>query len=379
MAKKEPKKIKGVTLHKSGKWMWRFQYENKSHCGYENTQAQAVKALEKAKYEIREGSYLSPDRIILDSYFEEWLETYVTPFRKQKTVEIYKTLYKLHISPEFGKIRIQEIERKMIQKWLNVLAKEYSAQTIKLTRTIFFMVLKSAVDDDIIRSNPVQKTKIPPLQTAIKKEALTKEQEDLFFEYCAESRFYVLFRFASLIGARIGELTALQWSDIDLEKGTVSITKTLCDSDEKGFMFNTPKSKASIRTLPMPPEATELIKNYITKEKENRLKGTKKEREDMRKLLFHTSTLAPLPSSVPNKELKMIADRMRADGIDLPENFTMHTLRHCFATRAVEKGMDLKTLSAYLGHSDIGITANIYVSSHEDKQREEIQKVANYL
>ena len=378
--KKETKKIKGVTLHKSGRYMWRFQYEGKSYCGYEDTQRQAAEALEKARYEARNGSYLDPDRITLDSFFKDWYETYIVPAKKQKTAETYKTLYQSHISPDFGHMRIQRINGIMMQKWLNRLAQTYSAQTVKLTRIIFDMILGQAVKNDIILINPMTKTRMPSTKEADKKEALTKEQERLFFEYCKEHRFYVLFRLAVLTGCRVGELTALQWNDIDLENGTISINKTLCRSVERGFMFNSPKSKASIRTIPLVPEAQKMLQEYKQKEYADRLqKGIRKERDDMRLLVFHTSTLAPLPPLAANIQLKKIADQMRADGIDIPDNFTMHSFRHTFATRCIENGMDIKTISALLGHSSISITADIYISSFENVQRQELLKVANFL
>lgn len=381
MAKtKKEKKIKGVTLHKSGRWMYRFQYDGKNFCGYADTQRQAAEALEKARYEAKNGSYLDPNCVTLDSFFQSWHETYIAPSKKQKTAETYSILYNLHISPVFGKSKLQKIQGIMIQKWINELAKEYSAQTVKLTRTIFYMILDQAVKNDIITTNPITKITMPALKVAEKKEALTAEQEDLFFQYCRGNRFYVLFRLAALTGARIGELTALTWNDIDLEKGTMNITKTLCDSDEKGFVFNAPKSKAGTRNLSLVPEAVTLLRQYKVDEYTDRLqKGTRKERAKMRMLLFHTSTLAPLPSRVPNKELKMIAERMRADGIDIPNNFTVHTLRHCFATRAIEGGMDYKTLSQYMGHSSIKITLDIYASTSKEKEQQELLKIADYL
>ena len=378
--KKEPKKIKGVTLHKSGKWMWRFQFDGKSYCGYGDTQRQAAEALEKARYEAKNGSYLQPDRLSLDDFFVTWHETYIQPAKKIKTAETYKRLYDLHISPDFGKMRVQNINGIALQRWLNKIAKEYSAQTVKLTRTIFDMILAQAVKNDVIAFNPMEKTTLPALKVAEKKEALTAEHERLFFNYCKGHRYEVLFRLAALTGCRVGELTALTWNDIDLAEGFVSISKTLCKSDENGFMFNSPKSRSSIRTIPLTPEGIKLLQDYKISEYSDRLRnGTRKERDDMRFLLFHTGTLAPLASTAVNNELKKVAAKMRKDGIDIPANFTMHSLRHSFATRAVENGMDIKTLSSLLGHSSITITGDRYVSSFEHVQREEMEKIAAFL
>ena len=68
--KKEPKKIKGVYLHKSGRWTWRFQYDHKAYCGYADSQKEAAEALEKAKYEIKAGTYYNPAKETLNEFFD---------------------------------------------------------------------------------------------------------------------------------------------------------------------------------------------------------------------------------------------------------------------------------------------------------------------
>ena len=378
--KKEPKKIKGVYLHKSGRWTWRFQYDHKCYCGYADSQKEAAEALEKAKYEIKAGTYYNPAKETLNEFFDNWFETCVLPAKKTKTADTYKRLYDLHIAPEFGMMQIGNINDIMLQKWINKLAKEYSAQTVKLIRTIFDMILESARKKKRIKENPMDLITMPALKVADKKEALTAEQERLFFQYCTGHKYEVLYRLAALTGARIGELTALQWNDVNLKEGYIDINKTLCKSDEHGFMFNSPKSRAGIRQIDLTPGTVKMLQQYIANDKADRLRnGTRKERDDMRYLLFHTGTLAPLPSSAVNNALKKIADRMRADGIDLPANFTTHTLRHCWVTRSLEIGVNPIHVSVQAGHSDKTITFNKYSSSDRQKAREEFRKVGDRL
>ena len=378
--KKEPKKIKGVYLHKSGRWTWRFQYDHKAYCGYADSQKEAAEALEKAKYEIKAGTYYNPAKETLNEFFDNWFETCVLPAKKTKTADTYKRLYDLHIAPEFGMMQIGNINDIMLQKWINKLAKEYSAQTVKLIRTIFDMILESARKKKRIKENPMDLIIMPALKVADKKEALTAEQERQFFEYCTGHRYEVLYRLAALTGARVGELTALQWEDINLTDGYIDIHKTLCRSDEHGFMFNAPKSRSSIRKVLLTAEAIKMLKQYwISEYFDRKRNGTRKERDDMQELLFHTGTLAPLPSTAVNDELKKIADRMRKDGIDIPNNFTMHTLRHCYATRMIENGVNPKNVSRSMGHSNIAITFNMYTSVDMEKEQEELQKAADVL
>lgn len=377
--KKEPKKIKGVYLHKSGRWTWRFQYDHKSYCGYADTQKEAAEALENAKYEIKHGAYYSPEKVTLNEFYETWFNTCVLNKRKKtKTADTYKRLYDLHIAPEFGMMQLSNINDEMIQKWIDKLAKEYSAQTVKLIRTIFDMILEFARKKKRIKENPMDLVIMPALKVAEKKEALTAEQQRLFLKYCTGHRYEVLYKLAISTGARVGELTALQWEDINLTERYIDIHKTLCRSDEHGFMFNAPKSRAGIRKIPLTTEDVKLLQDYWDKEQSDRLRNeTRKERADMRFLLFHTSTLAPLPSTAVNDELKKIAARMRADGIDLPKNFTTHTLRHCFGTRMIEKGANPVTVSSMMGHADKATTVNKYFSSDRTKEREEMEKVGN--
>ena len=241
--KKEIKKIKGVTLHKSGKWMWRFQYDGKGYCGYEDTQKAAADALEKARYEAKNGSYIQADKITLDAFFNLWFETYVLPHKKPKTAEIYKMVYLIHLSPEFGKMPVQSIKDIQLQKWLNKQADKYAAKTVRLHVTVVEQIFERALNAQIINKNPAKALLMPALKATEQKEALTYEQQNLFFEYAKNNRFYVLFRLASLTGCRVGELLALTWPDVDLENGFISITKTLMRTTGKGYFFNAPKSE----------------------------------------------------------------------------------------------------------------------------------------
>ena len=142
-------------------------------------------------------------------------------------------------------------------------------------------------------------------------------------------------------GLRTGEMVGLRWSDVGLENRLLTINRSMEYRHSTGeWRIGEPKSKSGYRTIPLTEEAVEILK--LQKQK--------------------------------NRTFKVIP--MEWTGID---RFSMHVLRHTFATRCIEAGMKPKTLQTILGHSNIGITMNLYVHTTEEQKHKEIDLVADAL
>lgn len=161
-------------------------------------------------------------------------------------------------------------------------------------------------------------------------------------------------------GLRIGELCALRWSDIDFDGKTLTVKRTVQRIVVPGHMTKTilletdPKSESSRRTIPLASELLEIL---------SRFKGEQR---------YVFGEEKPLdPRTMQNRFKKILKEA----GID---GRTFHTLRHTFATNCVENGMDVKTLSEILGHSDVKTTLNRYVHPTMDSKRKQIGALSDF-
>lgn len=195
-------------------------------------------------------------------------------------------------------------------------------------------------------NQPTEPEKVPiPLKVTLTiKEALTIEIQKKFLEGATGQSYENQYRFILQTGLRTGELVGLKWEDIDFEKKTLTISRSMEFRYKVGeWRVGPPKSKSGYRTIPLTDEAIRILK--AQKEK----------------------------NSTYDTALFKICDKV---GI---KRFSMHVLRHTFATRCIEAGMLPKTLQKILGHSNIGITMNLYVHITEEEKLKEINIVAEAL
>ncbi len=170
-------------------------------------------------------------------------------------------------------------------------------------------------------------------------------------------------------GLRVDELPALKWHDIDFEKEALHIARTIDYRTTTGeWEIRSPKSKPGLRDIPLGKEAICILKNQ--RQKMQSLNVISIEYHDF---VFLSKNGNPIKNSTYNKDLQRICKKA---GI---AHFSMHTLRHSFATRCAEAGMQPKTLQSILGHSNIGVTMDIYVHCTEDRKAQEMKNIASML
>ena len=177
------------------------------------------------------------------------------------------------------------------------------------------------------------------------------------------------YRFALQTGLRTGELVGLKWEDVDFKAKTIKIVRSLEYRHSTGeWREGPPKSKSGYRTIPLTDEAVSLLK--LQKAKNASFKFIDIQWRDR---VFLCKTGAPVKNSTYDTGIYKACDRAQ-----IPR-FSMHVLRHTFATRCIEAGMTPKTLQTILGHSNIGITMNLYVHTTDEQKNLEMDRVAEAL
>ena len=288
-----------------------------------------------------------------------WLETYEKDRVKVRTYSRYKSIIELHLVPELGDINIENLKRRAIHEFLIkkkkdgnlVSGKPLSSASVNLIHTVLSMAYEYAIDMEIYEVNPCLRLKRMP-EDCKQIEAFTRDEQKKIEIYIKESNdrrlFGILLSFYS--GLRIGELIALKWQDVDFDKGIIYVNKTTYrDKSKTGkweVCIDKPKTKSSKRVIPLPTCIINLMKEYRLASKSDCVVENKKgERMSIRSYQY---IFEKLTEKVGVRKL----------------NF--HAIRHTFATRAIECGMDIKTLSEIMGHKNTSITLNRYAHSMLD-------------
>lgn len=203
-----------------------------------------------------------------------------------------------------------------------------------------------------------------------KKEALTIETQRKFLEYATGNSYEDQFRFILQTGLRTGELVGLRWEDIDFKNKKMKITRTMEYRYSVGeWKVGPPKSKLGIRVVLLTDEAIAILKRQKEKNKDINVIPI----EWVNQVFLCKRLGTPVKNSTYDTALFKICDKAEI------KHFSMHVLRHTFAIRCIEAGMKPKTLQMLLGHSNIGITMNLYVHTTEEEKLKEIELVAKAL
>jgi integrase len=240
-------------------------------------------------------------------------------------------------------------------------------------------MLERALEDDLLVKNPAKGVKLRT-DKEVKAKALTLSEQETFFEYCKNTFYDNLFNVAVNTGLRPGELFALTLDDIDFKENTINVDKTLVyqqylTDTGKEFHLEPPKTKQSYRKVPM----NSVCREYLLKQVELKHIVSQKRPKEQNSYLFVSKFNTPLNSQMYSDAIKSVIKQINLTrSFDNEfEIFSGHALRHTFATRCIENGIQPKVVQAYLGHATLKMTMDLYVHVTDDKAAEDIEKIVN--
>ena len=359
-----------------------YQQANGTYCArfidrFGKRKSKRSKKLQEVRQWLADATYINEHsdieqatNMMVDAWFKYWIDVKKKMVRPN-TVRNYTERYNKNIQKIIGRKILTEVKPIHCQKIFTDMAEEgYKTSTIYQTRIALFNMLEFAKENEVILSNPCKKSvKSDMGKPSQKKEALTIDVQKKFIEYAKGQSYENQFRFILQTGLRTGELVGLKWEDIDFSKKAIRIQRSMEYRYSVGeWRIGEPKSKAGYRTIPLTDEAIRIL----TEQKEKN-KNIKKIQEEWYEFIFLSRKGEPVKNSAYDTALFKICDKAKIN------RFSMHVLRHTFATRCIEGGMMPKTLQKILGHSNIGITMNLYVHITEDEKQKEIDKVSCVL
>ncbi len=375
---------KGICQRKDGLYCARFVNKyGKRQDRYFITLPEARNWLEKAKYEDKYSEIPDPSDMTVDDWFDYWINNIVCDLAPN-TRRNYRERYEHNIQPLIGNMKLADVKPLHCKMVLNQMNADYAGSTIRQAYITMGTMLKSALMNDLITKHPmngVQYTK--PVRAVNDIKFLTIEEQKEFLDIAKRSHNYNQYALILETGLRTGEMIGLTWDAIDWEKQTLTVEKTLEYRHKQGYWrAGPPKTKQSYRTIPLTSTAYEILKSlYLNRHnrKESELlsqvleyidRRTGKTRKFyMRDLVFvNWRTGEPAKNSSYDTHLYKLCDEAQI------KRFCMHALRHTYATRAIESGMQPKVLQKLLGHASIKTTMDRYVHVTDDSLLKAVQQ-----
>lgn len=372
---------KGISQRKDGRYQARFTDRfGKRRCVYGITLKEVKNVLMSEVVDNYSKNNVVDSNMTLDQWYEKWMRVYKEPVLKPSTIRIYIRTYHCYIKPVLGRLPLSSITKLMVTDLLNGLGKRLHKSTVNNIRTVLCDLFSYAMDNDLCTKNPAKGIKI--IGTDRRKiVTLSREDQRDFFFMAKGCFYYNLYVVAVNTGLRSGELRALTLDDIDFENNTINVTKTLTyfrkssKDDFLGYKISIPKTKSSIRTVPMNSICRKAIEDQV--QQLNTLPPIDYDSDVLGKLLFVTRNNRPLMDEVLGSSIRTVrnnVNKIRASqNQPLMPKFSAHTFRHTFATRCFEAGIPPKTVQSYLGHTNIQMTMDIYTEVLSDKKMSDIK------
>ncbi|MBE5961067.1 MAG: hypothetical protein E7256_06715 [Lachnospiraceae bacterium] len=384
----------GISYRSDGRYQARYTLNGRRYVIYDTNLQQIKKKLIDAQYQIQNNMHNYNNSMILNDWFKKWLEVYKKKKIKEVTYNNYVQYWNWYVANALGLSMLKDIKRAQIVEFYNGLL--YSTNpigtgTLKIINNLIKSALDQAVYNDLLLKNPAENI-LKEVATPPEKErrALTKKEQEIFFGYVKQDVFFKkylpLFTVIFGTGARIGEITALTWNDIDFENEVIRIDKTLhylrkVNEDGHHYLITTPKTVKSIREIPMLIE----VKEALLKQRQNQnLLGTKSEIviNGYSDFVFTTSRCKPYTPDGVNLEIKRVInsynEHEKLNAVlherepELLELFSPHIIRHTFASRCFEEGLQPKTTQSILGHANLRTTMDVYTHCNQEALKKEM-------
>ena len=374
------RKGENIYKRKDGRWEGRYEKgrkeDSKIYYGYVygKSHKEVKERMRQILFELKQNKHiekekkLKQEKINFNYLIEEWLKERKA-FLKESTMVRYQNLLKLYLIPAFGAYAIEDLTYAKITKFSEELlynggceGKGLSPKTVSDILSLLHCIFQYANSKGFFV--PTINVNLSVKQTKKQIQVFSVEEQNKLCKYLKGHGEYtdIGILLCLFTGLRIGELCALTWQDISMEEKTIFVHQTMqrlqiSEDDGKKTMvlITAPKSSCSIRQIPIPDEIFEILKKYRTVSKAFFLTGVSTKYIEPRTLQYYFKRVL---------KICQIEDK----------NF--HTLRHTFATRCVEVGFDIKSLSEILGHANVNITLNRYVHPSMKLKRENMSKLS---
>ena len=378
MAKRRPQGDGTIRKRSDGRWEARLVIGHKKDGSpmyksvFAKTQKQALKLLHTALETYRDVDLTEESRITLGEWLDKWMDEYMMFTLRESTLESYGCLIRNQVKPFIGSKPLSALTTSEMQKFYNKIKKEGrvrehpihgKALADSMVRGIHMMLheaLDMAVKERLIVKNPTVGTTVPKCNYA-EKQVLVDSQLDTFLAAIEAYPEWVDFFYTEVMtGLRKGEICGLKWSDVDFDAGKLRVQRSVT-RQKGGIRIGETKTDTGMRVIVLPPSVLDMLR--------------RRKAEALSEWIFYklTNPCEPMSPDAAYRKLKIILKNA-----ELPL-IRFHDLRHTFATHATDGGVDPKTLSGILGHTNASFTLDTYTHVTTDMQKKASAVVGNMM
>ena len=379
MVKRRPSGDGLVRKRADGRWEGRIVAGHKEDGSpifrsvFAHTQKEVMRKLHSQIETYRDVELTEESNMTLGEWLEKWLDNYMALTIRESTMDSYRTMTQHYIKPYLGDEKIGSVTTADIQKLYNWLRENgrvnehyekgntLSDSMIRSVHMMLHQAMDAAVRERLIVKNPTEGTVIPKNNYA-PKQILTEEQLERFLDVVKQDPVWSDFFYTELTtGLRLGEICGLKWQDFEEKTGRLHIRRSVHRRKGGGVRVGETKTETGTRTILLPPSTVEILKAR-----------KKKSYSDW---IFHNPVVAEVPMD-PSTAYHRLKTLLRH--AELP-SIRFHDLRHTFATHALTSGVDAKTLSTILGHTNASFTLDTYTHMTTDMHQKAATVVGGFL
>ena len=380
MAKKRANGEGSIRKRSDGRWEGRYTAGYHSETGKRiiknvlgKTQAECKAKLSAALESVKGIDVSRADEYTVATWLRSWYDIYAKPNIRVATADRYHLMVEQYTIPRIGNIKLTKLTSHDLQKLYKDLMENgridrksghgnpgLSSTTVRSLHLMLHNAFERAVKERLILRNPTEDCIAPKIQK-FEIQILQPEHIKEYLNAANARGLLPMFYLELVSGLRKGELTALLWSDLDIQNRTISVSKQASWDTEHQLILSRPKTGNSIREVSIPQDAVELLKQEHAKHPDNPWMFPSGRTGEM----YH-------PDSVVTLHKRILKDA----GL---EHIRFHDLRHTFATLALQNGVDVKTVSSMLGHYDAGFTLRTYTHVTRQMQQKAAEKMGSFM